>query len=800
MSGPFGSSQWMYSSGGFYPTEIEQSLRFNDNDSAYLSRTPASTTNRKTWTYSVWAKVAKQDSYGMLLEASDGSGLNEVTIGIDGLNKLMFYSYIGAYQLVLSSSANLIRDPSAWYHFVFVADTTQATASERARVYINGERLTSFSTETYPSQNYDTYMNLTQPHSIGRNRQIGRYFDGYLAEVNFIDGQALAPTDFGEFKSGVWVAKSYAGSYGTNGFYLNFSDSANIGDDLSGNANDWTANNLVATDVVLDSPTQNWATLNAVSKASAVTLSQGNLGYSCADTNKAVTASFAVGSGKWYWEILATASTGGSSIVGIVNELFTLEGFFASTTGGYGYSATASKWNNSSASSYGATWTNGDLIGVALDLDAGTLTFYKNNVSQGVAFTGISGFFSPVVSGQSGTAYALNFGQDSSFAGNKTAQGNTDDNGVGDFYYSPPSGYLALCTANLPDPAIDPAKDDVPADYFNTVLWTGTDTSAGRSITGVGFQPDFVFSKSRNDAFQWNLYDSVRGVAERLKSNTTAAEETNATYGYLSSFDSDGFTTAAGATNNENWNKTSSGYVAWNWLAGNGTSSNTDGSISSTVSVNQKAGFSIVGYTGTGSAATVGHGLGVAPDMIIAKSRTNSTQWRVWHKDFPSGYQAQLNLTDAPFSDTNVFTTTVPTSSVFSIGTSSQININTYNYIAYCFAEVEGYSKFGSFVGNGSNDGPFVYTGFRPAFLMYKRVDATSDWAMFDTSRDPYNIADHHLAANLSGAEFSAIFNFQDILSNGFKPRQVNAVWNVSGGTYIYMAFAEMPAKYSLGR
>lgn len=788
MSGPFGSSQWMYSSGGFYPTELEQSLRFNDDDSAYLSWTPASAGNRKTWTFSAWVKRGNLGSFQTIFSAGASSPSYDI-IRFTDADKLQFVQEGGTAGANLITNA-VFRDASAWYHVVVKLNST----SSEAAIFVNGVEQTV--TGSQPT-NTDRAFSNSVIHAIGTlsfSPQL--YADCYIAEVNFIDGQALDPTSFGEFKSGVWVANEYTGSYGTNGFYLNFSDSANIGDDLSGNANDWTANNLVATDVVLDSPTQNWATLNAVSKASAVTLSQGNLGYSCGDTNKAVTATFAASSGKWYWEILATASTGGSSIVGIVNELFALEGFFASTSGGYGYSATASKWNNGSASSYGATWTNGDLIGVALDLDAGTLTFYKNNASQGVAFTGISGFFSPVVSGQSGTAYALNFGQDSSFAGNKTAQGNTDDNGVGDFYYAPPSGYLALCTANLPDPVIDPAQDDVPSDYFNTVLYTGDGTSSN-AITGVGFQPDFVWGKARSEAHFHTLVDQVRGAGKLLFSNSTAVEETGTA---LTSFDVDGFT--VGSQGNA-LNNSGASYVAWNWLAGNGTSSNTSGSITSTVSVNQKAGFSVVGYTGTGANATVGHGLGVVPKMVVVKRRDATGDWPVWNLNVAvtgSDRVVFLNTTDAQTAAATNFNSSSPTTSVINVGTNAATNASAGTYIAYCFAEVEGYSKFGSYTGNGSTDGPFVYCGFRPAFVMVKRTDSTGSWRILDNARDGFNPKNELLLAEDSVAEQSYVAREHELLSNGFKIRHSSSASNASGGTYIFMAFAEMPFRYSNAR
>jgi hypothetical protein len=319
--------------------------------------------------------------------------------------------------------------------------------------------------------------------------------------------------------------------------------------------------------------------------------------------------------------------------------------------------------------------------------------------------------------------------------------------------------------------------------YFNTKLYTGT--GATQSITGVGFKPDWVWIKIRNQTFDHTLVDAVRGVQKDLESNTTAAENTRST---VTVFGSDGFTVGTDSQVNSNTNT----FVSWNWLGANTTVSNTSGTITSTVSANTTAGFSIVSYTGTGANATVGHGLGVAPRMIILKSRTDgAADWRVYHASVGNTGYLELNTAGATTTSSTTWQNTTPTSSVFSIGTSGTVNLNTGNFIAYCFAEIRGYSKFASYTGNGSANGTFVYTGFKPAFVMVKSTGAGANWLMQNNKTLGYNASNSELYANLTNAEITA--DRADLLSNGFKARINSGENNSSGVTYIYMAFAENP-------
>ena len=328
-----------------------------------------------------------------------------------------------------------------------------------------------------------------------------------------------------------------------------------------------------------------------------------------------------------------------------------------------------------------------------------------------------------------------------------------------------------------------------PSDYFNTKIYTG-DGSSSRDITGVGFQPDWIWIKNR-DITQWYfLFDALRGVSKALFSNTTNVESTQAAT--HTAFLSDGFTVGNDVASNGNGN----GIVSWNWLGANGTASNTDGSISSTVSANTTSGFSIVSYTGTSANATVGHGLGSAPKMIIVKNRSGTQGWGVYHASLGNTKYLQLNDGAAEGTASTFWNNTTPTNQLFSIGTSGWVNDTGSNYIAYCFAEKTGYSKFGSYTGNGSTDGTFVYTGFKPAWVLVKCTSAQADWELSDNKRTTSggNVIDKEVRPNTDGAETGGTDGrYIDYVSNGFKLRQGFGNWNDSGATYIFMAFAEQP-------
>lgn len=794
------------------PNVIQRSLRFNAADVAYLSRTPSVTSDRKTYTHSFWIKrgILGALKWAFRANQSIGSG----NFFYDGL----FYADDTFSVQLRDGSANevgnirttqVFRDPSAWYHFVVVIDTTQATSSNRMKLYVNGSQVTALGTATYPAQNFDTGANTSgYPFWIGNFPAASPgstyNFDGYMAEVNFIDGQALTPSSFGETdaQTGVWVPKRYTGTYGTNGFRLPFTNNSTttaLGYDASGNGNNWTPNNFSVTagtgnDSLLDVPSLygtdtglggevrgNYCTLNPL-RVTTATLTNGNLETSTGNTATKVLATLGMSSGKWYWEFSFT-NIAGDGACGIATGNSSSTAHVGNDADSWSYrSVDGYKGNNSAVTAYGATWTTNDIIGVSFDADVGSLSFYKNGVSQGVAFTGLtSGPYFPAfgdnASGASSTLWT-NFGQRP-------------------FAYTAPTGFKALCTTNLSAPAIGQTSTNQADNYFNTVLYNGT--GATQSITGVGFQPDFLWIKGRS-VDNHNLHNSIVGAATWLSSDTTGAEQTNSAV--LTSFDADGFTVGS----NPSSNASGVSFVAWSWNAGGSTVTNTQGSITSSVRANPSSGFSVVTYTGNGSAfptgATVGHGLGAIPQFIILKRRNDVGNWYCYHVSIGNANRIDLNTTSAIVGDAGAWNSTTPTSALFSIGNSGNTNTNATTYVAYCFAAIPGFSAFGSYTGNGSTDGPFVYTGFRPRWVLIKVATGSpaADWVLHDTSRNPYNVSDTKLSPNTSAADVTTSAVNIDILSSGFKIRNTDGAYNTSSNTYIYAAFAEYPFRLSLAR
>jgi hypothetical protein len=528
--------------------------------------------------------------------------------------------------------------------------------------------------------------------------------------------------------------------------------------------------------------------MNPLSNGDA-TYSDGNLKV---DTNLA-NGIFAQGTiaipktGKWYFE--ASVQDNSNAIFGIAES----NNPFGSGFKYIAYNFAGQKEvDGAAAASYGDAYANGDFVAIGINADDNEVTFFKNGVSQGaISYTmdSTKDYLADLRDGSGGTRaiFTFNFGQQP-------------------FTYTPPTGFVALSTANLPDPAIDPAQGENPTEYFNILTWTGN-TATSRAFTGVGFQPDWLWSKSRSATRSHPFFDSVRGVTKYIVPDSTAAELPSPSSGFLSSFDADGFTATQGSSNFANLNNNSESYVGWLWKAGGSAVSNTDGSITSTVSASTKAGFSIVSWTGNSSTATstIGHGLSKALDWLLIKNRDSGTSnWIVWHSGF-SNLNRNLYLngtggenTNGPFFLGDDSTVTIPTSTVFTVADNSQVNETSAEIIAYCFHSVDQYSKFGNYEGNHTN-GVTVFCGFKPSLVIVKNIDATSDWEMYDATRDSNgserlepNTSDPEPGSGGSGAHLR-------FSSTGFTlpagTQRTNT--NETGNTYIFIAFAAQPFKFA---
>lgn len=936
--------------------QIARSLRFRRSASSYLSRTFGAPTDNRKFTLSAWVKKAAIGTDFVDMSLLSVSGLNGM-IGLSG-NATAFNGTYESRLFLRNGGVQgdywlpLFRDATAWTHIVVAIDSTQSVQADRAKAWSNGvlldKGLSVISLNSTFNLNAVNILHLVGAASIAANY----YPDGYLAEYNFVDGQALTPAAFGRISgnSGQWVAKRYRGTYGNNGFYLDFNDptslaslgfddsnpfysvnlrslgtnigtytvngglaaafdgninqpnaasarattpaagynTAVIGKDwgfgvtktitafrmysqndggfvggtaaasaykLQGSAdgitytdlftgattgatseavivtsgivtitayrfhrinfnangldnhyvtelefyevgviglNHWTTSGVSLTegstyDSMLDVPLGggwgdrgNYCTWNAAQQSlvfnGSVARTDGNLVSTDGGTTYGLSSigTMAVGTGKWYWEItLTTASIYANIGVVAVNQPLT-----ASTHTGIIYSqATGNKSNlnncfgsGGSGSAYGATYASGNIIGTALDMDAGTIEFFKNGVSQGVAYSNLAGgTYTPAVGdGENAVTYSftLNCGQRP-------------------FAYTPPGGFRKLHTGNLPSP---PVRQ--PNKHFDTSIYAGTGIT--RSVTNAGFRPDLVWLKARSIAYNHYLTDSVRGSNVLLQSNLTSAEVSSTNV--VTAFNSDGFSLGTDSVANQS----AQTFVAWQWKAGGPAVTNTVGTITSQVSANPAAGFSVVTYPGNGiSGATVGHGLGIAPGLIIQKRRNVDNAWRVWHKDLSTGRVLYLASTAAETLETAAFNGGGPTASTVVLGSGGDTNLGLG--LLYCFAEIPGYSKIGSYTGNGSADGPFVFCGFRPRFLLIKRMGgAGTNWIIYDTYRDTHNSAGLELMANTSATELDARPDL-DILSTGFKLREANPEFN-SSDTYIFYAVAETPFKYALAR
>ena len=774
---------------------LERSLRFNDDDGAYLERTPSSAGNRKKWTFSVWIKRSvlgvEQRIFGGNANASHIYFASNDELTWDLANNAS-----GSSQGNLNTEAKF-RDPSAWFHLVCALDTDNSTADNRMRMYVNGTEITSFGSRSNPSSGYATNaINDTTLHTIGRRLSSqgsdGMRFDGYMAEINFVDGQAYDPSYFGytEFQTGIWKPKRYTETYGTNGFYLNFSDNSGtsattMGRDSSGNGNNFTPNNLAVSDSMIDTPTNNFPMMfsSICSPSLPATISEAGLrvaGPSSHNDRYMRTIGGMPNSGKYYVEVKCV-SVGARGTIGMFdaheNQGGQDQNWFSLGNHNGGYSTSWTKVGTN----FG-TFQTGEYMTIALDMDNGKIWLNRNaaidTTTQDPRIIDVNTnpdrhytwYYRETGSPQSTAEF--NFGQQS-------------------YNFTPPDGFKPLATNNFPTQQTPHVIR--PQRHFDTILYTGNGGTS-QTISGLEFTPDFVWIKGRNSAWH-RLQDSVRGANKLLYSNSNNAEATNEVNGYVSEFTSGGFQLADPDGNGGGVNANGDGYVAWCWKAGGGVSTNTNGNITSSVSVNEEAGFSIVSYTGNGSnGQTVGHGLSQAPKWIILKARDATQNWRVWHHSLASDGSKRLILDQTnPSEDAGFLNDTAPTSTVFTLGNADDAwNANGTKFIAYCWHEVPGFSKFGVYKGNNNSNGPYIHLGFRPAWIMIKNISAGSTaWYILDNKRDPDNPVQQYLAAEDNAAEGTYVF--YDFLSNGFKLRNTGGAQNPSNQDVVYMAFADQP-------
>lgn len=805
---------------------VTKSCRFDGG--SHLSRTPSSTGDRETWTLSFWAKLGDLSSEQYFFSA-DTSGATECFLRYNTDNTLLF-QIDGGSTAGLSTTAKF-RDPSAWYHFTIIVDTKEASSSDRVKLYIN--TVEQSLSGTYPSTQYDdTSVNLSgTPMQLGRRASTsGSYYEGLLADVYLVDGAAVTPksnftNDPASDANGQLKPKAYTGSLGTNGFHLDFQDNgssgSNLGNDAAG-SNNFTTSGIAAHDQLNDTPTNNFCTFNPLRNGSGVTLAEGNL--------RSYDTSIPYGSSaaaqrylNWHlktgtWLIEFRLGSYNYSQTGANNNGFEFQRADDSSEycAFYDGSTTVSGGSLSASGSAG-DWSAGDIIGLAVDFDSATKTVkcYKN----GTLTSTVSGFSANEFfvlnriwgSGYGGSESWLNCGQDPTFAGTHTTTESE--------FAHPISGYSALSTANLPTPTI--AKGD---EHFNTIIWTG-DGDNPETHT-VGFQPDLVWAKARPTTHSHRLVDSLRGAHKVLYSDTASNEYPDDTGGDVSTFVSTGFTTS-GTSNNDNLNMSGRDFVAWNWKAG--TASGSDEKY------NADAGFSIIkweGNSGSNSSGerTISHYNHGGTAMIIAKSRTSNAttdymayenNWVVWHKSLSSNEFLTLDTNSAKdswstssddvISSVSASSFKVGNGAAYSSGNNFALNYDgtglgmsedSDDYICYLFSEVAGFSKFGSYIGNGVSDGPMVWTNHQPAWLLIRRADSTGDdWTIYDDVRSPYNAVDEIFYANTSGSESeNDTSHAVDFLSNGFKCRGTSTQENASGVKYVFASFAKKPFVYANGK
>jgi len=808
----------------FYTHSVANSARFTG--SGTMSRTAGTPTNIDRFTISCWVKGHKLGTLTNFVFGYEDN-LNYQKLAFNSSDKLELHEQRGSGDSNgLRTDDQVFRDPAAWMHVVWVYDSGNATEADREIFYVNGTRLSNVEgwDGGYPTQNRDSVFNKSgaTQHIGSASSYYGNYFQGYMAEVVFCDGQAYDGSDFGETKNGVWIPKDVSGlTFGNNGFYLNFASASDMGNDVSGNNNDFSESNVDTHDQLTDTPTNNFPTYNPLNKGSYTDLSEGNLR---ADSNTGSDASYPSGtvgfpsSGKWYYEQLIGNLTNsypttflvayGAEEPDTANRGMFWAMRYRSDTG------TAAQSSGEAIAPFGtitvdntsvASLATGDIVSWYIDMDNKKAWIAKNGSipNSGDPANGTNPQFSWTENPVNGFTFGsqeyqtsfttFNGGQDGTFAGEKTAQGNSDGNSHGNFYYSVPTGFLALCTANIPmTAAIDPAEtdDDHPSKLVKSLRYTGND---GTQTIAMGFKPDWLMLNmlgSTGGGYPPQVWDTTRGDDYYLYPSGNANSVTSGS-DYVE-FVSTGFKL------DNNWdgiNHSGETYGAIGIRANGGTtSSNSNGSITSTVQVDPSGHFSIGTYTGESASKTVGHGLSSAPDCIVVKATSGTVRnWAMYNRNRGATKAMYWNNSNAEDTSTVAWGNTHATSTVFSIGDSSETG-KSQDYIFYAFANCEGYIRAGTYEGNATADGPFVYLGFQPVWLLIRYIGTGESWINNTNTSLSYN-GDRRNYRFGSNAESSGSTYAIDLLSNGFKLRTTWEGYNGNGYVITYLAIGQ-PFKY----
>jgi len=787
------------SGGGGY--SVENSVRMDKASTANMVLnsgswgTPSSTTSG---IISLWTKGGGANELLFHTGPQDGTGNDEFHFEIEA-SQFATYQRISAAVTFNYKTTQLLRDPTSWYHILVIYNTDDATSTDRIKIFINGVRVTDFATSTAPSSGAVVRFTADENNRIGTRTAVapGGSMDNYLSQFAKLDGYgSYTEADFGEFDDeGEWRPIDITGlTYGTNGALLDFAVAPGTGNgagtDVSGNGNNFTDSGLAANDQVTDTPTDNFCTWSPVHSSSGATLANGNLEGSLGTNNQGILGTLSVSSGKWYWEYTIGATRGvpymGAISTGspTVDPVSTVNAVYYDA---WAISYAAEKYDHGEyVSDLGTDMAAGDIVQIAVDLDNGRIWFGLNDswwegdpsAGTGASFTNVSGPITPAFQNSSaGSAIIGNFGQ------------------TGGLTYTPPTDFLELKTSNMT--ALD--FDVNEHHQVELVNHDGSSTSFTLNWDADTYDTLFII-KNRDNIEKWFWVDGLRGYNKYISSDETTAGTTDANVISVS-----GTTITLGSSSA----LSSDNYVIECHRAGDaGGAENTDGSTTTTVSANTTTGFSIMTFTtsATASGFTYGHGLGVALDFLTVKDLTNVGGWWTWHNTLSADEYLRLETNGAVYTDggSAVWDNAIPTSSVFSSQEGGAWLASDAAHVAYGWAAVEGYSAFGSYVGNGSSDGPMINPGIKPNTFFVKSSStggSSYEWnGLYAEANGDVNGAGNGVQWSTDAAESSG--NNVDLLSNGAKIRLAGIGFNGSGVTYIYMAWgtptvdkSETPAK-----